>query len=294
MELSDHTIESFQDTLDRVERRYRAGLVPALDVYQSRQNLAAARAQRSLFEARLLVTQNELSVLIGRFPEKEPGGNLKRLHDTPPFETGLPSQLLTRRPDITAALLRLKASDASVAAAIADRFPSFNLIGAYGGTSDEIRNVLDSPNIFWNILLQIAQPVLDGGRRKAEVDRTEAVFSEHLAAYHKTVLNAFREVEDALVQIRTSEERIISLQESVNASESAHRLALDRYLQGLSDYLPVLTEQLRLFTAKSNLLTEKRTLISNRIQLVRSLGGEWADDAMMQYVTYKNTEEESK
>jgi outer membrane protein TolC len=80
----------------------------------------------------------------------------------------------------------------------------------------------------------------------------------------------------------------------VNASESAHRLALDRYLQGLSDYLPVLTEQLRLFTAKSNLLTEKRTIISNRIQLVRALGGEWADDAMRQYVTYKNTEEESK
>lgn len=294
MELSDHTIESFQDTLDRVERRYRAGLVPALDVYQSRQNLAGARAQRFLFEARLLLTQNELSVLIGRFPDTETGGNLKRLHDPPPFETGLPSQLLTRRPDITAALLRLKASDASIAAAIADRFPSFNLIGSYGGTSDEIRNVLDSPNIFWNFLLQLAQPVLDGGRRKAEVDRTDAVFSEHLATYHKTVLNAFREVEDALVQIRTSEERIKSLQESVNASESAHRLALDRYLQGLSDYLPVLTEQLRLFTAKSNLLKEKRTLISNRIQLVRALGGEWADDAMMQYVTYKNTEEESK
>jgi NodT family efflux transporter outer membrane factor (OMF) lipoprotein len=294
MELSDQTIESFQDTLDRVERRYQAGLVPALDVYQSRQNLAAARAQRSLFESRLLLTQNKLSVLIGRFPEKEIGGHLKKLNDAPPFETGIPSQLLTRRPDITAALLRLKASDASVAAAIADRFPSFNLIGTYGGTSDEIRNVLDSPNIFWNILLQLAQPVLDGGRRKAEVDRTEAVFSEHLASYHKTVLNAFREVEDALVQIMTSEERIRSLQESVNASESAHRLALDRYLQGLSDYLPVLTEQLRHFTAKSNLLTEKRTLISNRIQLVRALGGEWADDAMRQYVTYKNTEEESK
>jgi outer membrane protein TolC len=91
MELSDQTIESFQDTLDRVERRYRGGLVPALDVYQSRQNLAAARAQRSLFEARLLVTQNELSVLIGHFPEKETPHHLKQvfLHSSSPADQTL-------------------------------------------------------------------------------------------------------------------------------------------------------------------------------------------------------------
>jgi NodT family efflux transporter outer membrane factor (OMF) lipoprotein len=291
LELSDHTIASFQDTLERVERRYRGGLVPALDVYQSRQNLAAARAQRPLFESGLSVALNELSVLTGSFPDGEIGGRSTGLKDIPVFQTGIPSQLLSRRPDIEAALLRLKASDERIGAAIADRFPSFNLMGSYGGTSNEVRSVLDSPNVFWSLLLQIAQPIFDAGRRKAEVDRTEAVFREKLAAYHKTVLNAFREVEDALAKIHASEERIKMLEENVSTSESALRLSLDRYMQGLSDYLPVLTEQLRHVNVKSNLLAAKRQLISDRIQLVRALGGTWMDDVTEQYLTYKESGE---
>ncbi len=135
--------------------------------------------------------------------------------------------------------------------------------------------------------MQIAQPILDAGNRKAELDRTKAVFRENLARYHKIVLTAFREVEDSLTKISASEERIKMLYETVSASEDALRLALDSYMQGLSDYLPVLTGQLRHFTAKSNLLSAKRQLISDRIQLARSLGGEWTDEVIHQYVKNK-------
>jgi NodT family efflux transporter outer membrane factor (OMF) lipoprotein len=290
LELTDQTISSFQDTLDRVERRYNGGLVPAIDVYQSRQNLASAKAQRPLFESTLSTTLHAMSVLTGQFPDNTVGGSSKELSNAPSFESGLPSQLLSRRPDIKAALSRLKASDERIGAAIADRFPSFNLIGAYGGNSDTMRTILDSPNIFWNILLQTAQPVLDGGRRKAEVERTRAVFNERLVLYHKTVLNAFREVEDALAKGSASEERIRLLEETVSASDDSLRLALDRYMQGLTDYLPVLTEQLRNATAKSNLLAARRQLISNRIQLVRAIGGEWTDNFVKQYTRYKRNE----
>jgi NodT family efflux transporter outer membrane factor (OMF) lipoprotein len=281
LDLTDQTISSFQDTLYRVERRYRGGLVPAIDVYQSRQNLASAKAQRPLFESTLATTLHAVSVLTGQFPDNTVGGDSKELLKVPPIESGLPSQLLSRRPDIKAALSRLRASDERIGAAIADRFPSFNLIGTYGGNSDTITTILDSPNIFWNILLQAAQPVLDAGRRKAEVERTLAVFNEQLVLYHKTVLNAFREVEDALAKGRASEERIRMLEETVSASDDSLRLALDRYMQGLTDYLPVLTEQLRNATAKSNLLATRRQLISDRIQLARALGGEWADNLIM-------------
>ena len=137
--------------------------------------------------------------------------------------------------------------------------------------------MLDSPNIFWNILLRAAQPVLDAGRRKAEVDRTKSVFREKLAAYHQAVLNAYREVEDSLAKSRASEERIAMLGNTVSASENSHRLALNNYMQGLTDYLPVLTEQVRYVTARSNLLTAKRQFISDRIQLARALGGAWTD-----------------
>jgi NodT family efflux transporter outer membrane factor (OMF) lipoprotein len=289
LELSDQAIASFQDTLERVEHRYRGGLVPAIDVYQSRQNLALAKAQRPLFESSLNVTLNALSVLVGRFPDKDIGGSIKELNDAPVFEIGLPSQLLVGRPDISAALLKLKASDKRIAAAIADRFPSFNLIGNYGGAGNNIRTVLDSPNIFWNILLQIAQPILDSGRRKAEVSRREAVFRENLAVYHNTVLNAFKEVEDAIAKISASEERIKALYEQADASDRALRLALDRYMQGLTDFLPVLTEQLRYFNTKSGLLAAKRQIVSDRIQLVRALGGEWVNEEINEYLSLKQT-----
>ncbi len=281
--LSDQTIISFQDTLDRVEQRYRGGLVSAIDVYQSRQNLASARAQRPLFEQNLSVTLNALSVLAGDFPDSEIGGKAEKLKNAPEFPFGIPSELLTDRPDIKSAYLQLKASDERIAAAVADRFPSFNLTGSYGGSSSEVKSILDSPNIFWNILLQAVQPVFDAGRRKAEVELTEAVFRENLAIYLKTVLTAFQEVEDALAQGTATEKRIRILYERVSASESELRIALDNYLQGLSDYLPVLTAQQRFYEAKSTLLTARRQLISARIQLTRALGGGWADDAIKEY-----------
>jgi len=287
LDLSDKTIDSFEDTLDRVERRYRSGLVPALDVYQSRANLASAKAQRPIFESSFTTSLNAIAVIIGRFPDRKSIYIAEEMKVPPEFNAGVPSQLLMRRPDINAALLRLTASNERIGAAISDRFPSFNLSGNYGGSSEKLKDILDSPNIIWNILMQIAQPILDAGNRKAEVNRTKAVFRENLALYHKTVLNAFREVEDSLAKSRTSEERIMMLGDTVSASENSYRISLDNYMQGLTDYLPVLTEQLRHFTAKSNLLTAKRQLLSNRIQLARALGGAWTD----QIKTYQYGEE---
>jgi len=281
--LSDKTIASFQDTLERVERRYKEGLVPSIDLYQSRQNLAAAKAQRPLFESNLAVTLNALSVLAGRFPDREIGGSSMTLIKSPDIQAGLPSQLLMNRPDIRSSLMKLKASDERISTAVSDRFPSFNLVGSYGGASDEVGSILDSPNIIWSALLQIAQPIFDGNRRKAEVSRAEAEFRGNLAEYHQSVLNAFREVEDSLARINASTKRIAMLNDQVDASSNAHRLALERYMQGLSDYLPVLTEQLRLFNAESNLLQAKRQLISDNIQLARSLGGEWVENINENY-----------
>ncbi len=271
--LTDQAIASYKDLAERIELRYREGLVPAADLYQSQRNLWAAMAKRPLLESDLSVTRNAISALTGNFPDKKGAVRPRKLIEPPSFRAGLPSQLLLNRPDIRAALLRIESSDRRVAAAIADRFPSFNLIGSYGGASNRVSSLINSPNIFWNILLQAAQPLLDAGRRKAEVRRTEALLRENLALYQKTVLNAFREVEDALARISASEERIRMLNETVSTSGISLRIAIDRYLQGVTDYLPVLSEQVADFNAKSSLLSSQRQLISARIQLVRALGG---------------------
>ncbi|MCD4689067.1 MAG: efflux transporter outer membrane subunit, partial [Desulfuromonadaceae bacterium] len=281
--LVDGTIASFADTLQRVENRYREGLVPALDVYQSRQNLAVAKASRPLFEASLASAEHALAVLLGRLPDRSTAGSLAELPALEgAFPVGLPATMLQRRPDIAGALTRLQATDARVAAAIAERFPSFNLVADYGAADSELGSLLDSPNIFWNLLANLAQPLIDGGRRKAEVDRTRALFRENLGFYHQTVLQAFQEVEDALVQEKTGTRRIELLEERVVATAGSLRLSTDRYLQGLSEYLPVLTAQIAHAEAQSALLATKRQRIVARISLARALGGNWMDSFVEQ------------
>lgn len=276
--LTDRNIAAFSDTLERVERRYREGLVPPLDVYQSRQNLASARSRRPQFANGLAAAEHALAVLLGRYPGRGVVHADRTLPAVfPDFPAGVPSGLLARRPDVEGSLLRLRASDARIAAAIADRFPALRLTGSYGGQSTELGDLLGAGNIFWNLLLNIAQPLYDGGRRAAEVERTRALFRENLAGYHQAVLSAFREVEDALAAGRTTEERIARLGESEEASAAALRLALDRYLQGLSEYLPVLTAQGLHFDAQSQLLAARRQFIADRITLARALGGAWME-----------------
>jgi NodT family efflux transporter outer membrane factor (OMF) lipoprotein len=289
IDLTDRTIASFADILNRVENRYREGVVPALDVYQARQNLAAALARRPAFEANLATAEHTLNLLAGRYPGVPRDVQPVRL---PPvsavFPTGLPAQLLTRRPDVQTAFLRVQASDARIAAAIADRFPNINLLGNYGLLRSDM-GFATVTGSFWDILISVSQPLWDGGRRRAEVERARAVFEEILARYHQTVLTAFREVEDALVGNRTTEDTILRLEEREEATAAMLRLSLENYLQGLSDYLPVLTAQGLHFEAESQLLAARRQLFSERIGLARALGGDWMKEELVQRLTSEGT-----
>lgn len=291
LSLTDSTITSFEEALERVELRYRQGLAPALDVYQAQQNLARARAGRPVFEANLAVTEHAIATLLGRYPDRETAGDLAIIPEIPDaFPAGIPSAMLARRPDIEAAILRVKASDERIATAIADRFPSFNLIGSYGKSSMAFVTG-DIVGVFWNAILNVAQPIFDGGRRSAEVDRTRAVFKENLAMYHSAVLTAFQEVEDALARNRTSEEHIVLLNHQRESSSNALRVSTFRYMEGLSDYLPVLAAQQSLYESESAILAARRQLISDRVQLARALGGEWMDEYIDERFIADNEEE---
>ena len=283
LQLMDNTIRSFTEIYELVKRLYIEGLVSALDLYQARQNLASSKARRPVFEANLTLAENALSIILGRYPDRKSAGKLNMLPKPPaPIPPNFPSEVLARRTDIRAALLRLKASDSSVAAAIADRFPSFNLLGSTGRSRTAFSTGAFS-GMFWNLLVNFAQPVLDGGKRKAEVERNRALFRENLAIYHKTVLTAFQEVEDALVKNRTTQERIARLEEQVQSTEAGLRISIDRYIQGLSDYLPVLTAQALHFDGQSQLLAARRQLISDRISMAKAIGGDWMGKEMEKF-----------
>jgi NodT family efflux transporter outer membrane factor (OMF) lipoprotein len=271
LELIDRIIKLNENNLELIENRYKEGLTSSLDVYMARQNILAIKSKKPQYEKLIATTSHALAVLIGRFPEKEIS-NAGTILPIPSFDytTGIPSDLVKHRPDIQASLLRLEAQDKLVASAAADRFPSLNIMGAIGTGRIDFTNVISGT--FWNLLLDIVAPVFDGGRRAAEVERNEALFMELLANYHKTVLRAFQEVEDGLIQNNTTRQWLSIVTQKLSASEATLRVAHDNYNMGLTDYLNVLISQTAYFEAESQLISAKRQLISDWIGLRRALG----------------------
>jgi len=189
---------------------------------------------------------------------------------------GIPLQMLDNRPDITAALRRLEASDQALAAARADRLPALRLTGSAAYDSDDFEELFD--NWIVNLGAALAAPILDGGRRKAEVDINQAVVEQQLAEYRQVVLDAVQEVEDALISEMKIREHIAALQSQLLTAKSALKEAGTRYLNGLNDYLPVLTQLLSVQNLETDLIRRNEDLLIARISLYRAIGGTWVDE----------------
>lgn len=244
-------------------------------MFQQRQQQVSTRAQLALVDSALGLFEHRLAVLLGAAPGSlqvdAPEGLPAALPAVP--AGGLPADLLERRPDVRAAQRRVEAADYQVAVAVADRLPSLRLSGSYGFQAQSLADFLSSP--VWNLIASVAAPILDGGRRAAEVERSEAVVEELLMVYGQLLLQAMTEVENALLQERYQLVHIADLEESVELAAATLREAQARYGKGLSDYLPVLTALQGQQRAELALLQARRQLISYRIQLCRALGGTW-------------------
>ncbi len=269
----------YEDTLERVELHYREGLTSSESLYLARRSLSAVRARLPLIEADIKRAVNALALLTGSHSislfDGVDGGvpNTVSLPEPPSFKAGLPSTLMKERPDIEAALLRVKAKDSLLAAAVSDRFPSFSLTAEYGGTSEKLRNLLDSPNILWSVLLEAAMPVIDGKRRALEVERAEARLKESLFEYQKTVLSAFKDVEDALSAVSAARVRVLELERHTIITSEALRRAGTDYRLGLTGYLPVIEAENTVNSSLGDLISARLGLINATIGVARALGG---------------------
>jgi outer membrane protein TolC len=193
---------------------------------------------------------------------------------------GLPADLLANRPDVRAAGLRLQATEWQVAAARANRLPAIRLAaGAQYG-----RNDLDLLFDTWLLSLaaNLTAPIFDGGRRAAEVDRTQAEADENLWAYRRIVLTAIKEVEDALENETRQLEHIEGLIAVREAAQNGLQEAIGRYRNGLSDYLPVLTQLLVVQDLERDLISQRALLVLYRVGLYRALGGGWSTYAELE------------
>ncbi|MFN3201647.1 MAG: efflux transporter outer membrane subunit [Bradymonadia bacterium] len=269
-------LETNDTLLELVEARFGQGLASAVDVFQQRQNVLNVKAQIPLIEAQVKLLEHALSLLVGEAPGSKALGTRGELPEgLPPVpEIGVPADLITRRPDIRSAHLRVKATDHRVGAAIASRFPSLRLNPSTGFTAFSVAELLD--NWIYSLVASVGATVFDGGRINAEVERQRAALQEQVANLATAMLTALREIEDALIR---EEKQTAYLTEVVAQNEVAQQLLEEtqaRYTEGLSDFLPVLSAVQALQRAEATRLSARRQLISNRIQLYRALGGTWA------------------
>lgn len=277
--LLEEQLDTNETYLELVLLRFANGLGSAVDVYQQRQQVQSTEAQLALVQGRETAARQQLAVLVGRAPGAfaQEIGELPEPTFLPPLpplpETGIPAQLLLARPDVRAARRRVEAQDHRLGAAIADQFPTFRFNASVGLSSPDLPGLLSS--FVWSVAGSLLAPVLDGGRRAAEVRRNRAALRELLQSFAQTLLTAMLEVENALALERQLVVQHENLTEQLEAAQGTLRESRRRYAQGLSDYLPVLTALQSVQVTQQNLLTTRRQLLSQRVQLARALGGTW-------------------
>lgn len=270
--LLDRQVETNEKVLRLLRARFGSGQIRGTDILRQQQLIEATREQRLVQQARAKVLEHQLAVLRGELPQNANvpgGGRLPTL--PPPPATGLPAELVQRRPDIQQALARVKAADRDLAAAIAAQYPRLTLDTGLSSDGETPADLFD--NWLRTLAGNLVGPIFDAGRRSAEADRTEAVLRERIAQYGQEVLTAFREVEDALARERRQRLRITSLRQQVElAAQTVEQLQL-QYLNGVSDYIDVLTALTEEQQLRRDLLTARRALVEFRVALYRALAG---------------------
>jgi multidrug efflux system outer membrane protein len=276
LEISRQTLASRQDSLRLTQILADGGATSILDVRQAEQLVFGAGASIPDLEQRIEQQENFISILVGKNPEGIARG--RRLVDQPqPMDipAGLPSSLLERRPDILQAEQQLVAANAQIGVAKADFFPQISLTAAGGFQSAALGRLFTGPAGLWSLGAGALQPVFEGGRIRNRVAFAEARTEEATLLYQRTVQRAFRDVSDALVAYRKSQEVRNQQQQLTAAAEDATRLSNMRYRGGAASYLEVLDSETRFFAAQLDLAQAQLRELESLVQIYRSLGGGW-------------------
>jgi len=279
LQIAEQSIKAFRESLQFVEIRYRRGLTSVLDVRQARRVLAGAETIVPQLEQDLGIIQQQISVLSGRYPETQaprmqPEEYYKQLAPVPP---GLPSDLLWQRPDIRAAEAGLRSLNNLVGAAKALRLPTITLTGSYGWSAFSLSDLFKKEFVAWDLAAGIVQPVFVAGRLKAGQRAAEARYQQGVADYVQTVLDAFAEVERALLTRETQLDRRARELRFLEEARATQQVAENRYIRGLVNYLDVLNAQITRFQAEDSIVLVDLAIYSNRVALHRALGGGWGE-----------------
>jgi multidrug efflux system outer membrane protein len=274
VQLAIRTLEGRQASFDLVKKRFDAGITNALELRQSDTLVQSARVSLLALKRQHALSVNALQVLVGtQIQSSASMQSLAKQETLATIGAGLPSELLTQRPDIRAAEQRLRAMQANIAAARAAFFPRIALTAGVGTASTDLSGLFNSGQNTWSFVPSVSLPIFDAGRNKANLKVAEVRSEIAVASYEKTIQVAFREVADALAARATLNDEA-DAQQAVQKSQSERLvLAQARYQNGIANYLEVLDAERELFTAEQQLLQTKLLNLTNAIDLYRALGG---------------------
>ncbi len=272
-------IQVAQNYVEFVQERFNRGITNELDVTLAQRELAQLQAQVAPLMAQIDAARYVIAVLIGEFPESL-GKELARPALLPVLpariRSGLPIDLLRRRPDIVEAERQLASANALIGVATADLFPQLAVIGSFGWQQGQgLRPTPISP--IWSAGPAVAAPLLDFGRLDAVVEKADFRTRELLFAYKQTVLNAFREVDTAIDAYAAQQDRLRHLSDALTAARRAVTLATERFDRGLTDSLNVIDAQRQEFEIEQQYVSAQQSAAAQFVTLYKSLGGGWED-----------------
>ncbi len=276
IEIVDQIIFSRQENLNINKVRYQSGLINYLDVTRAEVDYFAAKADKESLTRQRELQVNLLALLVGA-----PASNLeipfsplaKELPPTIPTE--IPSRLLVRRPDILSRLNQLKSAYAAIGVAYAEFFPDLTLSGAVGYASNRLSTLFDWQSRLWQMAASIMQIIYDGGQLKANLHQTAAAYAESVSLYEESVLTAFKEVEDSLVNIKQRHLQEVELVHTVVAAQETYDVAKSRYDAGLINYLEVVIAERDLLNYSRSMAIVHAQRFVDTALLAKSLGGGW-------------------
>ncbi len=275
LDVAKKTLATYDESLRLFELQFKYGVVSQMNVAQAKSQSQTAAAQIPAIEQQIVQTENALCVLLGRTPGRIARGKAVKDLSVPPTPSGLPSQLLERRPDLMQAEQQLVAANAQIGAAKALYFPTISLTGAIGGVSGDLSDLLKNPNRVWNYGGSLLGPIFTGGAVTGQVRQAEAGQQAALYNYERTAQGAFADVENALIAQQKSRERLVAQQGLVEALSDYTRLARLQFDGGYAPYSTVLQAEQQLFPAELTLAQNRAQVFAAVVGVYQALGGGW-------------------
>jgi outer membrane protein, multidrug efflux system len=286
LDLARRTVASRKQSLELVQARVAGGVAGILDVRQAEDLLYSATKTIPDLQRQIEQQENFINTLLGQNPGPVKRGRpLDQQIAAPGLPPGLPTELLTRRPDIRAAEQQLVAANAQIGVATAQLYPQVTLSGFGGAGNTRISGENIGPYGVFSLLPAVTLPIFNAGRLQADVDFNEAAAQEAALRYQQTLQQALREVSDALIGVRKQREYREQQELLVKALVDASEVATLRYEGGVSSFLEVLDTDRQLFDAQRDLVTAKRDESVAVVQLYKALGGGWRKDAALASAT---------